>query len=90
MGWFHRVELLSRLGVVNSVPPLKLQVNILDEMLIADAGRFTRKLTHDYFKKWGTYSGLMLEKDWKSPARRIYDLTFRSLLILHYAWKKDA
>jgi hypothetical protein len=85
MGWFHRVELLSRLGVVNSVPQLKRQVDTLREMLNSGGGRFTRPLSHCYFKKWSAYSGLMLEKDWKSPERRIYDLTLRSLLILHYA-----
>lgn len=33
----------------------------------------------------GAYTGLMLEPDWRDPQRRINDLTFRSLLILHYS-----
>jgi hypothetical protein len=41
-------------------------------------------LNHTYFRKWGAYTGLMLEHDWCDPQRRIYDLTFRSLIILYY------
>ncbi|MBZ0286902.1 MAG: hypothetical protein K8I30_04760 [Anaerolineae bacterium] len=85
MGWFHRVELLARLGVVGAVPTLQRQADDLRAMLTAHDGRFTGRLTHSYFKKWSAYSGLMLEQDWKAPARRAYDLTFRSRLILHYA-----
>jgi hypothetical protein len=83
MMWFHRLELLSRLGVVRSIPTLVQQITILREMLAANQGRFTKTLSHPYFRKWGAYTGLMLERDWRDPQRRIYDLTFRSLLILH-------
>jgi hypothetical protein len=31
------------------------------------------------------YLVLALEKDWRLPQRRRNDLTFRSLMILHYA-----
>ena len=43
------------------------------------------------FLKWDTYSGLALEPsdenvcEWLHPEGKTYDLTFRSLLILHYA-----
>jgi hypothetical protein len=84
MMWFHRMELLARLGVVRSIPALTRQINILCETLAAGQGRFTRALSHVYFRKWGAYTGLMLERDWRDPQRRIYDLSFRSLLILHY------
>lgn len=90
MGWFHRTELLSRLGVVNYIGELQKQVNNLWETLCPNQGRFTRRLNHDYFKKWRAYPGLMLERDWKSPERRIYDLTFRSLLILHFSERLPA
>jgi len=43
-----------------------------------------KPLAHDYFKRWGAYTDLMLEKDWRNPQRRINDLTFRCLLVLHY------
>ena len=82
MMWFHRMECLARLGVVNSIPALRRQVNVLAHMLDTE-GRFTRKIAHPYFTKWGAYTGLMLETNWRKPERRIYDLTFRSLLILN-------
>jgi hypothetical protein len=85
MQWFHRLELLSRLGVVRHIPELERQVHMLDDLLQESNRRFTKKLNHPYFLKWGAYTGLALEKDWRSAQRRINDLTFRSLLILNYS-----
>lgn len=87
MQWFHRMELLARLGVVQEIPELKRRVQILAKILDEDQGLFTKKLSHAYFQKWGAYTGLALEKDWRTPQRRINDLTFRSLLIFHYSNK---
>ncbi len=89
MMWFHRMECLARLGVVNRIPELQNQVNILVKMLDPE-GYFTKQLSHPYLTKWGSYPGLMLEENWRSPERRVYDLTFRSKLILHYAAGKVA
>lgn len=83
MMWFHRMELLARLGVVHLIPELKKQAKALKEILEEGDGWFAKGLVHDYFRKWGAYTGLMLEEDWRDPRRRIYDLTFRSWLILH-------
>lgn len=85
MIWFHRMELLSRLRVVNHIEELKEQVNFLVNILMENGGIFKKKLNHYYFTKWGTYTGLALEKDWRAGKRRICDLTFRSLLILYYS-----
>jgi hypothetical protein len=85
MRWFQRMELLARLGVFHNVPQLARQTKTLTELLESGEGFFTRHLNHTYFKKWGAYTGLMLEQDWKDPQRRTNDLTFRSILILHYA-----
>jgi hypothetical protein len=89
MMWFHRMELLSRLGVVQSLPTLARQIAVLREMLAAGQGCYAKVLSHAYFRKWGAYTGLMLERNWRDPLRRIYDLTFRSLIILHYveSWR---
>ena len=84
MLWFHRMELLVRIGVTHRISELKDQLTRLEEMLISHEGRFPLKLNHYYFRKWSPYSGLMLEKDWRDPKRRFFDLTFRSQLILHY------
>jgi hypothetical protein len=85
MIWFHRTELLARLGVIHSIPAFEKQLNELKQILAANGGLFNKKLVHPYFRKWGAYTGLMLESDWKTPARRENDLTFRSLLIIHYS-----
>lgn len=85
MAWFHRMELLSRVGIVGDVPELGDQVRQLQSLLDAGDGRFDRRIEHPFFREWGAYTGLMLEADWRSPTRRICDLTFRSLLILHHA-----
>jgi hypothetical protein len=84
MIWFHRMELLSRLGVIHRVPQLDMQVKRLQEIMMEGNGRFAKNLSHTYFRKWGAYTGLMLEEDWRKPERREMDLSFRSLLILHY------
>ena len=83
MMWFHRMELLARLGVVQYVPQLMSQVWYLKKMIVEESGKYTKRLRHDYFRRWGAYSGMMLEKDWKIEERRTSDLTFRSYLILH-------
>ncbi len=85
MQWFHRMEVLSRLGVVQQIPETVQQVHELEDRLLKNHGRFTAKLNHPYFQNWGSYAGLALEKDWRSRQRRINDLTFRSLLILNYS-----
>jgi hypothetical protein len=82
MQWFHRMELFARLGIVDRIIELNEQTRTLTTMLQADQGLFLKKLYHPYFKRWGSYTGLMLEKDWKLPRRCINDLTFRSLLII--------
>ncbi len=81
MIWFHRTECLARLGVIELIPELMRQVHRLEGLLEAGKSWFTRKLSHPYFTKWGAYTGLRLEPDWRHPKRREYDLTFRSMLI---------
>lgn len=90
MIWFHQTELLARLGVMPLIPRLRARVASLEGLLEDGRGWFTKEVSHDYFRRWGAYSGLMLEKDWRQPRRREYDLTFRSLLILHYSGRPAA
>jgi hypothetical protein len=85
MLWFHRMELFARLGIVDRICELDEQVQALATLIKLNQGLFVKKLHHPYFKKWGSYTGLMLEKDWKHPQHRINDLTFRSILILQKA-----
>ncbi len=83
MMWFHRMECLRRLGAMPSISELKRQVEWLESRLEEQDGWFTRKLNHPYFTRWGAYTGLRLEPDWRHAKSRVYDLTFRSMLILH-------
>ena len=89
MMWFQRMELLARLGVIHLIPELEIQVQTLSKILDENDGFFGLKMNHPFFREKNAYTGLMLEKDWKSPQRRINDLTFRSLLILHYYQKHN-
>jgi hypothetical protein len=82
MMWFHRVELVARLGITDKVEAIRNQIQTLENILDAGEGLFTKKLSHFYFNKWTQYIGLALENGWKAKNDRICDLTFRSLLIL--------
>lgn len=85
MAWFLRNELLARMGVLGDLSPLNYQMDWLSEVL-RHGGRELKKVkSHDSFMRWTAYTGLALEKDWKSPIRRLHDLAFRGLLILHYS-----
>ncbi|MBD3218622.1 MAG: hypothetical protein GF310_10125 [candidate division Zixibacteria bacterium] len=67
MMWFHRMELLARTGLVNKVPELKQQVDTLQGLLDSNDGWFTKKLNYDYFRRWSSYTGLMLEMTGNHP-----------------------
>lgn len=83
MMWFHRIELLARMGALQNNNLLNHQVEFLKNTLLENSGFLTLPLKHNYFKQWGAYTGLMLEPDWKTSTRRICDLTFRCYLIMN-------
>ncbi len=85
MVWFHRAEMVARLGIADAVLAIKGQIDFLAAHLDANDGFFQKPLSHFYFTKWSQYMGLALENDWKANGARRNDLTFRSLLILKYA-----
>jgi len=85
MMWFHRMELLARMGVVKSIPEFNSQLHYLKNAMNEKSSVFHKKHTHYYFMKWGTYTGLALEQDWKTKNRYLCDLLFRSVLIMHYS-----
>jgi hypothetical protein len=82
MMWFHRVEMIARLGIIDKIEAIKYQIQSLQNILCEDEGFFIKPLSHFYFNKWTQYIGLALENDWKVKNAKICDLTFRSLLIL--------
>lgn len=85
MMWFHRTELISRLGIAFEIPSIKTQIEYVNRIMSDNNGLFTKKLRHYYYTKWTQYLGLALEKDWRSEENIINDLTFRCLLIHSYS-----
>jgi hypothetical protein len=82
--WFHTFELFARMGIVHEIPILKSQLHELKEILVQGDGFFRIKPKGYCFNKWSVYLGLALEEDWGKD-KWMYDLTFRSLLILKYS-----
>lgn len=78
------IEWLARCGVVTYVPALQEAIADI-ENAIDEEGVCNIPVLEDSFKGWGPYAGMQLEVDWKSDVRRKCDITFRALLILHYA-----
>jgi hypothetical protein len=82
MMWFHRTELIARLGIVGKIDTFKKQIDYVRNTVNESNGLFIKKLNHYYFTKWTGYIGLALEDDWKNERSRENDLTFRYLMIL--------
>ncbi len=86
---FEKVEWLCRLGLYPHLPELRREVEYIEEN-IGDDGVCRVPFYENEFRKWGPYAGLQLETDWRGEKRRLCDVTFRALLILHYARKTAA
>lgn len=79
-----KVEWMARCGLYNHIPKLKEEIEyILNN--VDQNGICTLAVNEKEFRGWSPYFGLQLEPDWKSKIRRACDITFRALLILHYA-----
>jgi hypothetical protein len=75
------------LGLVNRYPRLMSMMEWLLNQQEKD-GRWD--LPAKYFGHKPLYSSwLRLEKDWKSPNRRVSDVTFRVMVILKYQWERQ-
>lgn len=84
---FYYLELFARLGLLNRYPRLMGYMEWLLSQQEKD-GRWD--LPAKYFGGKPLYaSWLRLERDWKSPSRRISDVTFRIMLILKYQWDRQ-
>jgi hypothetical protein len=83
----HNLELLARLGLINRYPQLMTHL----EWIHSQQGKEGRwNLTGKLLNEGSRWTALMrLEKDWRSPARKEADLTFRMLLILKYQWERQ-
>jgi hypothetical protein len=83
----YHLELFARLGLINRYPQLMIYI----EWLLAQQEKDGKwDLPAKYFGAkplYGAYT--RLEKDWKSPNRRIADVTFRVMVILKYQWERQ-
>lgn len=81
------LELFARLGLINRYPLLMSQLDWLQSLQGKD-GKWNppTKLINDS-SRWTTL--MRVEKDWRSPARKEADLTFRMLLILKHQWERQ-
>ena len=86
-GYYHfqLIEWVAKCGIVKYVPALREIVNEIADSI--DDGGVCRlpMVAEDVFKSWNQFAGLQLEVDWRSKTRRDCDVTFRALLIIHYA-----
>jgi hypothetical protein len=81
------LEMMARLGLVNRYPLLMGHLEWLQSQQGKD-GRWSlsTKLWSDN-SRWTHL--LRLEKDWRSPARKEADMTFRALVILKHQWERQ-
>lgn len=80
----EKTEWLCRCGLYPYLPQLKDAVGYIEEHIDGD-GVCRVPFYEGEFRNWGPYAGLQLETDWRSKKRRACDVTFRALLIMHYA-----
>ena len=81
---FEKVEWLCRCGLYPYLKELQSEVMYIADH-IDENGICEIEFYENEFRGWGPYAGLQLETDWKSKMRKACDITFRALLIVHYA-----
>ena len=82
-----QLELFARMGLINRYPILMSQLEWLQSQQSKD-GKWnlpTKVMTDG--SQWTAI--LRIEKDWRSPARKEADLTFRMLLIQKLQWERQ-
>lgn len=81
------LELFARLGLINRYPVLIQQFDWLQAQQGKDGKwNLPTKLMNES-SRWTAM--LRVEKDWRSPARKDADLTFRMLLIMKLQWERQ-
>ena len=77
-------EWLCRCGLATYIPELQAEVDLLTNA-IDENGICRATVDENQLKGISTYGGQQLEVDWKTDTRKLCDVTFRVLLIMHYA-----
>lgn len=80
----EKVEWLLRCGLYPYLPELREEVAFVMDNINQD-GICSVEMYEGEFRGWGPYFGAQLEADWRAKIRRQCDITFRALLIAHYA-----
>ena len=80
----ERVEWMCRCGLYPYLPQLQQEVACLRNA-VTDDGICHAPIDENQLRGLSTYGGHQLEVDWKTQTRRDCDVTFRVLLIMHYA-----
>ncbi|WP_017473172.1 hypothetical protein [Amphibacillus jilinensis] len=86
MQWFHRMELLAKMGVIDRSDHFKKQIELVIRAFVSDRDIFSRIKSHRYFTHWSPYSGFRLEENWNSRRKKENDFLFRLVLIIHAAF----
>lgn len=80
----EKVEWLCRCGLYHALPQLREEVAFIADNICED-GICSVETYDGEFRGWSPYFGAQLETDWRARIRRQCDITFRALLITHYA-----
>lgn len=80
----EKVEWLLRCGLYPYLPELRREVEFIMDNVSQD-GICSVEMYEKELRGWGPYFGGQLETDWRANIRRQCDITFRALLIAHYA-----
>ena len=80
----EKVEWLVRCGLYPYLPELREEVDFIVDHISQD-GICAVEHYEGEFRSWSPYFGGQLETDWRAKVRRQCDITFRALLIAHYA-----
>ena len=82
--YLDRVEWLCRCGLTPYLPALQAEIERLYHA-VGEDGICRAQIDENQLQGISTYGGQQLEVDWKDPIRKYCDITFRVLLICHYA-----
>ena len=80
----EKIEWLCRCGLYDILPELREEVDFVMDNINED-GICSVPMYEKEFRGWSPYFGAQLETDWRAKVRKQCDVTFRALLIGHYA-----
>ena len=83
----YNMEIFARLGLLNRYPSMMGHLEWLHGQQSKEGRWNVAAKAMNESSRWTAL--LRLEKDWRSPARKEADLTFRILLILKHQWERQ-